>query len=270
MADSQTDLDEAGFCIGESSGADLNADYGCADLPVRGSDKFFQFGFGIPTPLLLPLCPTIASQGGFGDLMTFCSVTSTCNGKPTVAMTMDADFLICMGENPAILKASGGFSSAFGAMGRLGLSRVSFGISAGGDFEYGFKIWDGDSIRRVFIAGNYFDSVEFSLDELRKQLRLPNWIELSGKQIRFVHIPTDFGFITDPKQLGTTVRNFAYGAELTGSFRLKFSDLTKGALPDSPLMELGSATMVFTTLKSDGNMPPTGFYLRMSSNTDTT
>ena len=85
-----------------------------------------------------------------------------------------------------------------------GLSQVAFGVSVGSDLEESFSIWDGYSVRDVTINGNYFDSIEMSLDELRKKLMLPDFIELIGQQKRMVQIP--IGMVTNPDDLGSAIR----------------------------------------------------------------
>mmetsp|Transcript_18202 Transcript_18202/g.15866 ORF Transcript_18202/g.15866 Transcript_18202/m.15866 type:complete len:84 (+) Transcript_18202:211-462(+) len=83
-------------------------------------------------------------------------------------MAMSGTFLACMGDTPAMQAATGGISSGFAKLANAGLSNIAFGISAGHDLEHHFNIWDGERIRDVAIHGNYFDSIDLNLDELRK------------------------------------------------------------------------------------------------------
>ena len=96
-----------------------------------------------------------------------------------------------------------------------------FGVSSGNNFEHDFTIWDGDSIRAVTIEGNYFDSVQVSLDSIRDKLGLPKYIELNGNSTKVVRIPT--GFIKDPDEIGDSVRDFAFGAEVSANFKVLLS-----------------------------------------------
>eukprot|EP00330_Aristerostoma_sp_ATCC50986_P001123 CAMPEP_0114576854 /NCGR_PEP_ID=MMETSP0125-20121206/1569_1 /TAXON_ID=485358 ORGANISM="Aristerostoma sp., Strain ATCC 50986" /NCGR_SAMPLE_ID=MMETSP0125 /ASSEMBLY_ACC=CAM_ASM_000245 /LENGTH=119 /DNA_ID=CAMNT_0001765691 /DNA_START=1436 /DNA_END=1795 /DNA_ORIENTATION=+ len=105
--------DDTGFCFGDFTGEELaDADYGCSSFPVKSNDEFFLSGYGIPSDVLAPLCPTVFTPGD-SSLVTFCSAYANCGSAPTVGLAMSASFLACMGSNPAILAATGGLSASF-------------------------------------------------------------------------------------------------------------------------------------------------------------
>ena len=84
---------------------------------------------------------------------------------------MTSSLLTCISENPTIAAASGGSTVAFSkALQKSGIGHISFGFSSGTHFSRDFDIWDGNNFITVTIEGNYFDHIDFSLDEIRKRL----------------------------------------------------------------------------------------------------
>ena len=67
---------------------------------------------------------------------------------------------------------------------------------------------------------------------------LPEVFELTGYMTRLVRIPT--GFISNPSDV-TQLTDFAFGAYVAAEIGLKLSEVTYGALPDTPTIELASA-----------------------------
>mmetsp|Transcript_22728 Transcript_22728/g.19758 ORF Transcript_22728/g.19758 Transcript_22728/m.19758 type:complete len:89 (+) Transcript_22728:826-1092(+) len=79
---------------------------------------------------------------------------------------------------------------------------------------------------------------------------------------RLVRIPT--GFISDPTDIDE-LTNFAFGAYINAEVQLKLSEFTNGALPDSPTIELASATGLITAIQ-DPDYPAGGLYIMLAAN----
>ena len=83
-----TYIDETGFCLGDFEGSELSSDYGCTDFPVRGTDNFFSFSFGIASELLAGVCPLQYADEG-PQLYHFCVIYGDCDGGKTMGLSLN-------------------------------------------------------------------------------------------------------------------------------------------------------------------------------------
>ena len=79
---------------------------------------------------------------------------------------------------------------------------------------------------------------------------------------RLVRIPT--GFISNPTDV-LQLTDFAFGASIAAEIGLKLSQVTYGALPDTPSIELASAQALATAIQ-DPDYPEGGLYIMLTAN----
>eukprot|EP00947_MAST-08B_sp_MAST-8B-sp1_P003998 g3998.t1 len=244
----------------------------CSALPFKADDRFSVLSLSIPGKTMAPFCPTVATTG---STVSLCVAFATCSSsQPTLGLVFDKGMLECMTGNEAILAASEGLGELVSLAAKAAFGQASFAVSIGGDLSKTAKVFDGDKVTDVTVAGNFAESLTVSATGLLDAVGVPKDIfTVSGTGTRVLQVMGDSADMGSKvakavtgknvgKALEALTENFSALVTLTGKVGLdiKKLDASLANFP-FPALSLGefTGTMLATT-NSASTLGKGGFY----------